>query len=76
MTTLLPLHTMTRAEKIRALNEILVDLQWDSDPKQMEEELSRLEEEETVESIRRGIRDVAEGRTVPAAEVHAMLRAL
>jgi predicted transcriptional regulator len=67
---------MTRADKLRALNELLVDLQGDSETAEIEEELSRLEHEETVESIRRGIRDVAEGRTVPAAEVHTMLRAL
>jgi predicted transcriptional regulator len=67
---------MTRADKLRALNELLVDLHGDSDTAQIEAELSKLEEEESVESIRRGIRDVAEGRTVPAAEVHTMLRAL
>ena len=67
---------MTRADKLRALNELLVDLHGDSDTAQIEAELSKLEEEEAVESIRRGIRDVAEGRTVPAAEVHTMLRAL
>ncbi len=67
---------MTRAEKLRALSEILVDLQADSTMADIEEELLKCDEEETLESIRRGIKDVEEGRTVPAAEVHAMLRAL
>lgn len=67
---------MTRADKLRALNELLADLHGDSDTAQIEAELSKLEEEEAVESIRRGITDVTEGRTVPAAEVHTMLRAL
>ena len=76
MTTLLPLHTMTRAEKLRALSEILADLDGDVGLADVSDELVKFEEAETLASIQRGIKDMEEGRVIPAEEAFARLRAL
>lgn len=76
MTTLLPLHTMTRAEKLRALREILADLDGDVGLADVSDELVKFEEAETLALIQRGIKDMEEGRVIPAEEAFARLRAL
>lgn len=76
MTTVLPLHKMTRAEKLRALSEILADLHGDVAMGEVSDELAKMEEEESLESIRQGIKDMEEGRVIPAEEAFARLREL
>lgn len=67
---------MTRAEKLRALNEILADLHGDATMTDVSDELVKMEEEETLASIRQGIKDMEEGRLIPAEKAFAELRAL
>lgn len=67
---------MTRAEKLHALSAILADLNGDATMTDVLDELAKMEEEDTLESIRRGLRDVEEGRTVPFDVAAAKLRGL